>query len=161
MTERVSEDTPLAEAPSSDPLQPEHDASGQVRITTERSGSPSTPRSPQGSDSLPDFTANNSRREPAETGLLQPGQHHFTSTGAAGVEDPVRHPSTFYFLSAMLSQYLRLFPLFLSFNLYRGTSLKTAMPFFHALSPANFMVSFKPQRRNIPAMLLLCYQSVC
>ena len=90
MTERVSEDTPLAEAPSGDPLHPEHDASGQVKITTARSGSPSTPGSPREPDSLPDFTVNDSRSEPDETGLLQPGQHHFTSTGAAGVEDPVR-----------------------------------------------------------------------
>ena len=91
MTERVPEDTPLAEAPSGDPLQPEHDASGQVRITTARSGSPSTPRSPQGSDPLPNLSANDSRGELAETGLLQPGQDQFTSTGVAGFEDPVRH----------------------------------------------------------------------
>ena len=91
MAERVSEDTPLAEEPNGDPLQPEHYASGQGSLTTARSGSPSTPGSPQESDPLPSLSAINSRGEPAEAALLQPGQHHFMSTGVAGVEDPVRH----------------------------------------------------------------------
>ena len=91
MTERVSEDTPLAEEPNGDPLQPEQHASGQGSFTTVRSGSPSAPGSPQEPDPLPSLSAINSRGEPAEAALLQPGQHHFMSTGVAGADIPVRH----------------------------------------------------------------------
>jgi hypothetical protein len=91
MSTRVSDDSPPAEAPDGDLLQPEQHAGGPVRITTERSGIPSTSVSSQELEPLSSvFSAINSRGEPTETGPPQPGQHYFMSTGVVGAEFPVR-----------------------------------------------------------------------